>query len=530
MQLLSKALMGGAALTLAVLGSGGYIAVNAGRSAAEVSRFEQREATLQRVVQELQQDFYNYDDQNNMYVLVAATSPQKVDLWHTTYDQAVTASKAMHSHLDQARTLTDDTAVVSLIDRLNKDATDYDTFFDKGHQLVLAGQYKQAAEMETVGNLVPSNDIMPTLGDLQTRVDASADAALTSVQAGQRQVQVSAVASMIVVTLLVILMIAGFIRTALQPVRQLSARMREIGEGEADLTQRIDTDRTDELGELSQGFDKFVSRIQDLVTDFAGIAAGLAGSAQHLSATSLELNTGADRAATMAGEAATSAGAVNDGVQLVTSSTGQMDAAIGEIAVNASRAAQVAQESLRIADETTTQITLLGKASQEITGVVQLITTIAEQTNLLALNATIEAARAGDAGKGFAVVASEVKDLAHETARATDDITARIGELQSTSVTAGEAIARITEVIHDLNGYSASIAAAVEEQSVATSDMSQAISRASASSTHVSESFAAVAEAAAATSASAQASRLAADDLVTLAGRLDGAISRFRYR
>jgi methyl-accepting chemotaxis protein len=206
-----------------------------------------------------------------------------------------------------------------------------------------------------------------------------------------------------------------------------------------------------------------------------------------------------------------------------------MSASIAEIAANAGHAARIADESQHIAGEAREQISKLGQASEQISGVVELITSIAEQTNLLALNATIEAARAGDMGKGFAVVASEVKDLAQETARATEDITNQIGVLLETSRNASGAIHRIGEVIGDLNGYSSSIAAAVEEQSTATGEIGRAIGQASVGSTSVSSSIGAVAEAAEATAAGANASHRAAADLVAVSEELSAAVSRFTY-
>ncbi len=123
-----------------------------------------------------------------------------------------------------------------------------------------------------------------------------------------------------------------------------------------------------------------------------------------------------------------------------------------------------------VANRTTGQVAELGAASAEIGDVVRLITSIAEQTNLLALNATIEAARAGELGKGFAVVAGEVKDLAQQTAKATEEITARIGALQASSSTAGQAIGQITEVIQRIGDYTTTIASAVEEQTATTAE------------------------------------------------------------
>jgi methyl-accepting chemotaxis protein len=530
MRILTKAMIGGGALAVAVAATGGFTVAQVHSSAARLSTFQHKDAALQRTVAQMQQDFYNYDDQNNMYVLVAAAEPKQVDLWHTTYDQAKEAAVRFQSHIDQAKALTADPAMRKLLDRVEADKTAYDGFFDNGYQYVLRHQPQLAAHEETIANLQPSNDIMPALSDLQARADKQANKSLSDLRHAQGLVRSAAVTSIVVVLALVILLLIGFVRTALRPIARLSARLTQIGEGDADLTARIgEADRKAEFGELSRGFDRFVAGLQSLIAQFAGTARSLGSSAEQMSTVSDGLTAGAARTAELAASAATSAQQVHAGVQVVTTGSEQMSASIAEIAVNAGHAARIADESQQIASEAREQISVLGQASEQISGVVELITSIAEQTNLLALNATIEAARAGDAGKGFAVVASEVKDLAQETARATEDITNQIGVLLETSRNATGAIHRIGEVIGELNGYSSSIAAAVEEQSTATGEIGRAIAEATKGSTAVSGSIGAVAEAAEATAAGAGASHQAAADLVAVSEDLSAAISRFTY-
>ncbi|WP_308442113.1 methyl-accepting chemotaxis protein, partial [Planosporangium flavigriseum] len=137
------------------------------------------------------------------------------------------------------------------------------------------------------------------------------------------------------------------------------------------------------------------------------------------------------------------------------------------------------------AETATATVGRLGESSVEIGNVVKMITSIAEQTNLLALNATIEAARAGEAGKGFAVVATEVKDLAQETAKATEDISRRVQSIQTDSTAAVEAIAHIAEVIGQINSFQETIASAVEEQSATTSEMSRNVAEAATGATEI---------------------------------------------
>jgi hypothetical protein len=226
MRLLTKAMIGGGALAVAVAATGGFTVAQVHSSAARLSTFEQRDAALQRTVAQMQQDFYNYDDQNNMYVLVAAAEPTEVDLWHTTYDQANEAAGRFQTHIEQAKALTADPAMGKLLDRVEADKAAYDKFFDNGHQYVLRHQVQRAAREETIANLAPSNDIMPALADLQTRADKQASKSLSNLRSAQGLVRTSAVISIVVVLLLVVLLLVGFVRSALRPIGQLSARFK----------------------------------------------------------------------------------------------------------------------------------------------------------------------------------------------------------------------------------------------------------------------------------------------------------------
>ncbi len=178
--------------------------------------------------------------------------------------------------------------------------------------------------------------------------------------------------------------------------------------------------------------------------------------------------------------------------------------------------------------ETNDVVKELGTSSQEIGEVTKVISSIAQQTNLLALNATIEAARAGDAGKGFAVVANEVKELARQTAKATEDITQKIGAIQRNSSRAVEAIGGIAQAVDKLNGISGTIAAAVEEQTATTNEVSRVINTASGNVRHISSSVQLVSTAADENSAAATSTLDASQHLSQLAEKLKNIVLRVK--
>jgi methyl-accepting chemotaxis protein len=206
-----------------------------------------------------------------------------------------------------------------------------------------------------------------------------------------------------------------------------------------------------------------------------------------------------------------------------------MGAAIREISISATEAAQVAANAVGAAAQAKELMVKLDESSAQIDSVVRAITAIAEQTNLLALNATIEAARAGETGKGFAVVAGEVKDLAQETAKATEEISRRTEAIQADTRVAVDAIAGIGEVIERINDYQNTIASAVEEQSATTSNMTGDLNRAAGGTSQISRELADVVSVTATTRDAAQATERTAGDLADIATRLNTMVGAFRY-
>jgi methyl-accepting chemotaxis protein len=253
-------------------------------------------------------------------------------------------------------------------------------------------------------------------------------------------------------------------------------------------------ERGDEIGNLARGLRQMRGSLRDMVRQISGGVEVLSSSASELTATSAQMTEGVrdtsekSHSVSVATEAMSSniisvaAGMEQASTNLahVATRTGEMTSTIGEIAQNSEKARQITEQATQEAGFVTEQINALGAAAREIGKVTEAITEISSQTNLLALNATIEAARAGAAGKGFAVVATEIKTLAQQTAAATEDIKARIAGVQTATAAGVAGIGRISEVIHNVTSIVTSIAAAIEEQSVATRDIAGHITEAAA--------------------------------------------------
>ncbi|MBN2021306.1 MAG: methyl-accepting chemotaxis protein [Pirellulales bacterium] len=345
-------------------------------------------------------------------------------------------------------------------------------------------------------------------------------------------------------------------RSITRPLDRTIALLKDIAQGEGDLTRRLDASGKDELSRLGKWFNTFVDKLQGIIRDVAGDAANVSTSSGKLASTAADMAQGADQ---MSRQSATVASAAEEmsinmvnmsasteemtaNVKTVADAVKEMTASIAEIAKNAEQASSVAGNAARLAESSNENIGQLGVAAVEIGKVIETIQDIAEQTNLLALNATIEAARAGDAGKGFAVVATEVKELAKQTAEATEDIRARIEGIQSSADGAVKSINEISLVIQEVNGVSKTIASAVEEQSATTNEIARNISETSDAAqivaTGVAESASATQEIAKnvgqmdhAVKQTAQGAGLtqeASGELTEVAGRLQTLVGQFK--
>lgn len=263
-----------------------------------------------------------------------------------------------------------------------------------------------------------------------------------------------------------------------------------------DLTHHTDKNSNDEIGRMVDSFTAAQSTLRSVVSNVISGARTVNNSSGSISAGNSQVLAASENTSSQADIVASAAAQINQSIQTVAAGAEEMEASIHEISQNATEAARVADSAVSEAQQTAQSVRELGDTSQEISVVVRTITSIAEQTNLLALNATIEAARAGEAGKGFAVVASEVKDLASESARAAEDVSDRIAQVQAQTANVVESISRITEIINQINDYQMTIASAVEEQTATTNEMSRSVAEAATGTDQIAQNITGVADSA----------------------------------
>jgi len=296
-----------------------------------------------------------------------------------------------------------------------------------------------------------------------------------------------------------------------------------------DLTgEEVKVSSKDELGDLATAMNKMQANLVKMIVAVAENAQQVANASEEFSAVSQQITSNSEETTAQANVVSTATDQVNRNLQTVATGAEEMSSTIADIAKNATESARISGEAVKTAETTNATVSKLGVSSAEIGQVIKVITSIAQQTNLLALNATIEAARAGEAGKGFAVVANEVKELAKQTAKATEDISQKIAAIQNDTKGAVDAIATIGAVINQISDISSTIATAVEEQSATTNEMSRNVTEAAKGSTEITQNIAGVSQAAQGTSSSAHESLKAAQSLAQMSTQLRGLVEQFK--
>ncbi len=358
-----------------------------------------------------------------------------------------------------------------------------------------------------------------------------ADEEVAAAETAQAEGQAAATKRLVATGIIGMTLAALFAGRTTRLLLRRIARLRHVAErlSAGDLTARTELARTDELGDVGHALDEGVAAVRDLVSAVGESAHRVSGSTGELEARTQRVAGEVAQTSVQSAAAAAAAEQVSASVQTVAAGAEQMGASIREIARTAGEAASVASRASTVARSTNDTVAKLGTSSQEIGDVIKVITSIAEQTNLLALNATIEAARAGEAGKGFAVVAGEVKELAQETARATDDIARRVETIQGDAGAAVGEIDEIARIVGAINDLQLTIASAVEEQTATTNEMSRGLSEAAAGSGEIAQNVTVLASAAETLDSVLGGMSTEVGDLAGMSTELRDRVARFAY-
>ncbi len=403
----------------------------------------------------------------------------------------------------------------------------YIAIIENGIALHRAGKTNEVLELVAGSAGAANKELAKTVDDYiaqEEKVEKDSVKEQNSMEAGARTVVLSWAAVPILVGLVIGVLI---VRSITSSIAGMLTLIQGIADNNLTVHDLVITSQ-DDFGQAGTALNKMKNNLHEVIQSIADSSMQIASASEELNTTSQQITANSEETSAQADVVSKAAEAVSQNLQTVATGAEEMGASIREIAKNATEAAKVATAAVKVAHDTTATVSKLGDSSTEIGKVIKVITSIAQQTNLLALNATIEAARAGEAGKGFAVVANEVKELAKETAKATEDISRKIEAIQTDTKAAVEAISTISGVINQINDISSTIATAVEEQNATTNEMSRNVSEAAHGSSEITSNIGGVAEAAQSTTRGATDTQKASQQLVETSNQLRRLVELFK--
>jgi methyl-accepting chemotaxis protein len=507
---------GGLLVILAVLGFEAYHAVG---QLAEMSASVERRTVKAELGLQLALDAEKQRAGSRVFLLTS--KEQQLQRYET-------GKRDFTECLDKMDRLIDTEEGTKLSTEARRLGEDFTAVTDKQIELVRHGKSKEAIALLSDQHTIEVRDQQDkVVSDFEALQNRKKTEILQEQQATESRSRTIILGLAIAGSVLGVIVAVVIARSIIGSIARMLALIQEIAGNNLGVEDMQVTSQ-DEIGKAATELNGMKNNLREMIQSIADTAEQVASASEELSSTSQEITANSEETSTQALVVSSSSEQVNRNLQTVATGSEEMSASIREIAKNAHESAKVATGAVRVADETNQIVAKLGDSSTEIGQVIKVITSIAQQTNLLALNATIEAARAGEAGKGFAVVANEVKELAKQTAKATEDISRKIEAIQGDTKSAVSAIGQIGEVIKQVNDISNTIATAVEEQNATTNEMARNVSEAARGSSEITKNIAGVAQAAQSTAHGAGGSSKAAGSLAEMSTRLRELVSQFR--